>query len=145
MPHSVGKVVLHRFLCPFIFNLDFQFGRRRPFWISASTKFRGHFREGHGSSFFSNHTKVSNLTMLSAVTGLPDITQLIIRLWSMATNNMHMKFEIEIPKQTRVALRKPCQLQSRYQNIQYGHQAVILKVALLKINRLIPIHTMMCQ
>ena len=30
----------------------------------------------------------------------------------MATNNVHMKFKIEIPKQTRVTLRKPCQLQS---------------------------------
>ena len=30
----------------------------------------------------------------------------------MATNNMHIKFEIEIPQQTRVTLQKPCQLQS---------------------------------
>ena len=29
----------------------------------------------------------------------------------MATNNMHMKFQIEIPKQTWVTLRKPCRLQ----------------------------------
>ena len=36
----------------------------------------------------------------------------VIRLWPMATNNMHMKFEIEIPKQTQVTLQKPCQLQS---------------------------------
>ena len=34
------------------------------------------------------------------------------RLWHMATNNMYMKFKIEIPKQNRVTLRKPCHLQS---------------------------------
>ena len=31
---------------------------------------------------------------------------------SMATINMHMKFEIEIPKQTWLMLRKPCRLQT---------------------------------
>ena len=31
---------------------------------------------------------------------------------SMATNNMHIKFEIEIPKKTWVMLRKPCRLQT---------------------------------
>ena len=36
----------------------------------------------------------------------------INRLWPMATNKMHMKFEIEIPKQTPVTLQKTCQLQS---------------------------------
>ena len=36
----------------------------------------------------------------------------INRLLPMATINMHMKFEIEIPKQTRVMLRKPCRLQT---------------------------------
>ena len=30
----------------------------------------------------------------------------------MATVNMHMKFEIEIPKQTWLMLRKPCRLQT---------------------------------
>ena len=30
----------------------------------------------------------------------------------MATMNMHMKFEIEIPKQTWLMLRKPCRLQT---------------------------------
>ena len=60
----------------------------------------------------------------------------------MATNNMHMKFEIEIPKQTQVTLCKPCQLQSPdTKKIQYGFQAAILKVTMLKINRLLPIHT----
>ena len=29
----------------------------------------------------------------------------------MAAINMHMKFEIEIPKQTWLTLRKPCHLQ----------------------------------
>ena len=35
----------------------------------------------------------------------------INRLLSMATNYMHMKFQIEIPKQTWVTLQKPCRLQ----------------------------------
>ena len=30
----------------------------------------------------------------------------------MATNNIHMKFEIEIPKQTQFMLWKPCRLQT---------------------------------
>ena len=30
----------------------------------------------------------------------------------MATNNTHMKFEIQIPEQARVTLRKPYHLQS---------------------------------
>ena len=36
----------------------------------------------------------------------------INRLLPMATMNMHMKFEIEIPKQTWLMLRKPCRLQT---------------------------------
>ena len=36
----------------------------------------------------------------------------INRLLPMATINMHMKFEIEIPKQTGLMLRKPCRLQT---------------------------------
>ena len=70
---------------------------------------------------------------------------------------MHMKFEIEIPKQTWLTLQKPCHLQSPEtgksnmtllklesgnQKIQYGHQAAILKVTSLKINRLLPMATM---
>ena len=34
------------------------------------------------------------------------------RLLSMATNNMHMNFQIEIPQQTWVTIRKPCRLQT---------------------------------
>ena len=36
----------------------------------------------------------------------------INRLLPIATHNMHMKFESEIPKQTWVTLRKPCRLQT---------------------------------
>ena len=39
---------------------------------------------------------------------------------------MHMKFQTEIPKQSK--------------KIQYGHQAAIFKVRSLKINRLLPIY-----
>ena len=38
--------------------------------------------------------------------------QKIFRFLPMATTNRHMKFEIEIPKQTRLALRKPWHLQT---------------------------------
>ena len=40
----------------------------------------------------------------------------INRLLPMAINNMHMKFQIEIPKQTWVTLRKPCRLQTDRQS-----------------------------
>ena len=63
----------------------------------------------------------------------------INRLWPMATNNMHMKFEIEIPKQTWVTLRKPYQLQ--HPDTEKSNMATILKVTLLGINRLLTIHT----
>ena len=53
----------------------------------------------------------------------------INRLLPIATNNMHMKFQIEIPKQTWVTLRKPCRLQTdrqtdrRTRSFQYSpHQ-----------------------
>ena len=36
----------------------------------------------------------------------------INRLLPMATNNMHMKFQIENPKQTWVTVQKPCRLQT---------------------------------
>ena len=63
------------------------------------------------------------------------------RLLPTTTIDMHMKFEIEIPKQTWLTLRKPCHLQSpENQKIQYGCQAAILKMTLLKINRLLPIY-----
>ena len=82
MPKLEGKVVLHSFRCQFVFKLHFQYGRRQPFWILASHKFRRHFREGHGAKFFLNTSKssnqVSNLTMLSVGTGPPDCTQLIV-------------------------------------------------------------------
>ena len=37
----------------------------------------------------------------------------------MTTINMHMKFEIEIPKQTWLTLRKPCHLQSPEREIKF--------------------------
>ena len=59
----------------------------------------------------------------------------------MTTINKHMKFEIEIPKQTWLTLRKPCCLQSpETEKTLYGHQAAILKMTSLKINRLLPIY-----
>ena len=36
----------------------------------------------------------------------------INKLLPIATNKMHMEFQIEIPKQTWVTLRKPCRLQT---------------------------------
>ena len=59
----------------------------------------------------------------------------------MTTINMHMKSEIEIPKQTWLTSRKPCHLQSpETEKILYGRRAAILKMTLLKINRLLPIY-----
>ena len=59
----------------------------------------------------------------------------------MTTTNMHMKFETEIPKQTWLPLWKTMPpTESRNRKIQYGHQAAILKMTLLKINRLLPIY-----
>ena len=51
----------------------------------------------------------------------------------MTTINMHMKFEIEIPKQTWLTSRKPCHLQS-----PETEKSNMLKVTSLKINRLLP-------
>ena len=56
-PKLVGKVVLHSFQCQFVFNFHFHYGRRRPFWILSSHKFRRHFREGHGGKIFSKYFK----------------------------------------------------------------------------------------
>ena len=55
----------------------------------------------------------------------------------MTTINMHMKFEIEIPKQTWLISRKPCHLQSP--ETEKSNMAA-LKMTLLKINRLLPIY-----
>ena len=42
----------------------------------------------------------------------------------MATINMHMKFEIEIPKQTWLMLRKPCRLQTDGQTDGQGEPSI---------------------
>ena len=49
------------------------------------------------------------------------------RLLPMATINMHMKFEIEIPKQTWLMLRKPCRPQTdgRTDKVNHHHIGVI--------------------
>ena len=57
----------------------------------------------------------------------------------MTTNGMHMKYEIDIPKQTWATLWKP--YRQIKQKIQYGHQAAILKVTSLKNNMLLPRRT----
>ena len=63
---------------------------------------------------------------------------LINRLLPIATNNMHMKFETENSKQTPETMLRT---ESRNRKIQYGHQAAILKMTSMKINRLPPIYT----
>ena len=62
----------------------------------------------------------------------------INRLLPTATNHMHIKFETEVPKQTRVMLRKPCHLQSSETKKQFGRQAAILKMTSLHIARRLP-------
>ena len=66
----------------------------------------------------------------------------INRLLPMTTINMHMKFEIEIPKQTWLMLRKPCHLQTdgRTRWIQYTPPPTslgggIIKREMLSINK----------
>ena len=54
----------------------------------------------------------------------------------MITIIMHMKFEIEISKQTWLTLRKPCHQQSP----ETEKTNMVLKMTLLKINRLLPIY-----
>ena len=56
----------------------------------------------------------------------------------MTTINMYMKFEIEIPKQTWLTLRKPCHIQSP--EIEKSNMAAILKMTLVKIIWLLPIY-----
>ena len=50
-------------------------------------------------------------------------------------------WNLEFKFKTWVTPRKLCHLESRYHKIQYGCRAAILKVILLKINRLLIIHT----
>ena len=80
MPKLVGKVVLHSFRYQFVFKLHFQYGHPRPFWIRLLTNSAAIFARVMGAKFFLNTSKssnqVSNLTMLSVVTGPPDCTQL---------------------------------------------------------------------
>ena len=67
----------------------------------------------------------------------------INRLLPMATINMHLKFEIEIPKQTWLMLRKPCHLQTdgrsdgrmdgRTRWIQYTPPPTSLEGGIIKI------------
>ena len=65
----------------------------------------------------------------------------INRLLPMTTVNMHMKFEIETPKQTWLYTPETMPpSESRNWKKQYGFQAAMLKMTLLKINRLLPIY-----
>ena len=77
IPKLVGKMVLHSFRYQFVFKLHFQYGHRWPFWILDSAAI---FARVMGDDFFLNTSKssnqVSNLTVLSVVTGPPDCTQL---------------------------------------------------------------------
>ena len=55
-----------------------------------------------------------------------EVTSLKInRLLPIATINMHMKFEIEIPKQTWLMLRKPCRLQTDGQTDGQGESSIL--------------------
>ena len=54
---------------------------------------------------------------------------------------MHMKIEIEILKQNLTYTPETMPpTESRIWKIQYGHQAAILKMTLLIINRLLPMY-----
>ena len=68
----------------------------------------------------------------------------INRLLPMATNNMHMKFQIEIPKQTWATLRKPCRLQTDGQTdrrtrwFQYTPPPISMGGGIMKVR--LPMH-----
>ena len=73
-------------------------------------KFHMHVDGGHRQKpidFQRCHFQYGRQAAILKVTSLK-----INRLLPMATINMHMKFEIEIPKQTWLRLRKPCRLQT---------------------------------
>ena len=54
--------------------------------------------------------------------------------------NMHIKFKIEILKQTWVTLREPCCLIQKQTKIQYGHQAAIFESDITE-NQYVSTHT----
>ena len=80
-PHLVRKVVLHRFLCPFILSFIFNMAASGHFGFWLLQNSAAIFARVMGAFFFLNTPKswnqVSKLTMLSVVTGAPDITQLV--------------------------------------------------------------------
>ena len=66
-----------------------------------------HYTACRSLVFLSQKIQYGRLAAILKVTSLK-----INRLLPMATINMHMKFEIEIPRQTWLMLRKPCRLQT---------------------------------
>ena len=84
MPKLVGKVVLPSFPYQFVFKLHFQYGHWHHFGFWLLTNSAAVFAWVMGAKVFLNTSKssnqVSNLNMLSVVTGPPDCTQLIVRI-----------------------------------------------------------------
>ena len=66
------------------------------------------------------------------------------QLLPIATKNMHIKFKIEILKQTWVTLRKPCCLIQKQTKIQYGHQTIFWKWYHWESIRFYPYTQVMC-
>ena len=125
---------------------------RRPFWKWHLWKSEGFFPYTQVMCYWSLESiLIAKLKLKSGnwkiqygwQAAILKVTSLKInQLWPMATNTMHMKFEIEILKQTWFTLQKPCKLQGpATKSIQYGCQVAILEVTLRKINRLLPIAT----
>ena len=95
---------------------------RRPFWKWHCWKSIGYFPYKQAMCHWKLDLKFkAKLKLESGNPKIQDghqaailrVTSLKInRLLSMATNNMHLKFEIEIAKQSWVMLRKPCRLQT---------------------------------
>ena len=96
---------------------------RRPFWKWHCWKSIGFFPYTEGMCQWSLDLILFNAKLklesgswkiqYGRQAAILKVTSLKInRLLPIATNNMHMKFEIEIPKQTWVTLRKPCHLQT---------------------------------
>ena len=103
-------------------NRKIQYGRQRPFWKWHCWKSIGFFpytqvmRRWSLDLIFTAKLKLESGNQKiqdGHQAAILKVTSMkIYRPLPMATNNMHIKFEIEIPKQTWVMLQKSCRLQT---------------------------------
>ena len=85
---------------------------RRPFWKWHHWKSIGSYPYIQVSCHLSLESGNQKIQYGHQAAILKVTSLKINRLLPMATINMHMKFEIEIPQETWLMLRKPCRLQT---------------------------------